>query len=145
MIEKADGDYDAALASLKITADKYPRDRVVLNQIARILFLDRKYAEALTYLERVGLVDPEDLQMHYTAMLCYRGLGNEELAAREEQLFVRFKAEEASQAITGTRRMISPEDNNERQQIHEHVGVDLKSQVAGHKSPDGSHTSQVGN
>jgi tetratricopeptide (TPR) repeat protein len=143
MIEKADGDYDAALASLKITADKYPRDRVVLNQIARILFLDRKYAEALTYLERVSLVDPEDLQMHYTAMLCYRGLGNGELAAREEQLFLRFKAEEASQAITGTRRMISPEDNNERQQIHEHTGVDLKSPVAGHKSPDGSHTSQV--
>jgi tetratricopeptide (TPR) repeat protein len=126
MIEKADGDYAAALASLKIVAEKYPRDRVVLNQIARILFLERQYADALTYLERVARVDPEDLQMHYTAMLCYRGLGNEELAAREEQLFTRFKAEEAAQAITGTRRMISPEDNNERQQIHEHDSVPLQ-------------------
>jgi tetratricopeptide (TPR) repeat protein len=125
MIEKADGDYQAALASLKVAADKYPRDRVVLNQIARILFLERQYAEALTYLERVALVDPEDLQMHYTAMLCYRGLGNAEFAAREEQLFLRFKAEEASQAITGPRRLISPEDNNERQQIHEHESVDV--------------------
>jgi tetratricopeptide (TPR) repeat protein len=129
MIEKADGDYEAALASLKVTADKYPRDRVVLNQIARILFLERQYADALQYLERVALVDPEDLQMHYTAMLCYRGLGNVELAAREEQLFLRFKAEEASQAITATRRMISPEDNNERQNIHEHSGVPLATDV----------------
>ena len=125
MIEKADGDYAAALKSLETAAEKYPRDRVVLNQIARLLFLDRRYNEALTYLERVGRIDPEDLQMHYTAMLCYRGIGNAELADREEQLFMRFKAEEASQAITGTRRLVSPEDNNERQQIHEHESVPL--------------------
>jgi len=35
-----------------------------------VLFLDRKYEEALRYLARVAKVDPEDLQMHYTAMLC---------------------------------------------------------------------------
>ena len=125
MIEKADGDYDAALASLQTASDKYPRDRVVLNQIARILFLQRRYADAITYLERVARIDPEDLQMHYTAMLCYRGLGKTDLAEREEQLFTRFKAEEASQAITATRRMVSPEDNNERQTIHEHDSVPL--------------------
>jgi tetratricopeptide (TPR) repeat protein len=142
MIEKADGDYQAALASLKVAADKYPRDRVVLNQIARILFLERQYADALAYLERVALVDPEDLQMHYTAMLCYRGLGNEELAAREQQLFLRFKAEEASQAITGPRRLISPEDNNERQQIHEHESVDLAPVAAPQAA---RHRTQVAN
>jgi hypothetical protein len=65
-------------------------------------------------------VDPEDLQMHYTMMLCYRGLGDAEKSAREEKLFRRFKADESSQAITGRRRMLSPEDNNERQQIHDH-------------------------
>ncbi len=125
MIEKADGDYAAALASLEVVAAGYPRDRVVLNQIARILFLERRYRDALTYLDRVARIDPEDLQMHYTAMLCHRGLGQEELAAREEQLFTRFKAEEAAQAITGTRRRVSPEDNNERQAIHEHESVAL--------------------
>src|SRR5262249_7953836 len=41
LIQKADGDYDGALASLKVTASLYPRDRVVLNQMARILFLKR--------------------------------------------------------------------------------------------------------
>ena len=125
MIEKADGDYDAALRSLKVAASIYPRDRVVLNQIARILFLERQYAEAIGILERVCGVDPEDLQMHYTMMLCYRGLGDAAKAAQEEKLFLRFKAEESSQAITAVRRRISPEDNNERQQIHDHESAAL--------------------
>ncbi|MCC6861692.1 MAG: tetratricopeptide repeat protein [Bryobacterales bacterium] len=123
LIEKADGDYDAALRSLEKVAARYPRDRVALNQMGRILFLQRRYAEAVRVLERVCAVDPEDLQMHYTLMLCYRGLGEMEKAAREQKLFERFKADEASQAITAVRRRISPEDNNERQPIHEHVSV----------------------
>jgi tetratricopeptide (TPR) repeat protein len=125
LIEKADGDYDAALTSLRTTASMYPRDRVVLNQIARILFLKRDYAGAIKELDKVCLVDPEDLQMHYTAMLCYRGLQDGEKAAREQKLFQRFKAEESSQSITAKRRMVSPEDNNERQQIHDHDTVPL--------------------
>ncbi len=125
MAEKADGDYDAAIASLRIVESKYPRDRVNLNQLARMLFLKREYAEAIKTLEKVALVDPEDLQMHYTAMLCYRGLGDSEKAAREQKLFQRFKAEESSQAITAKRRLVSPEDNNERQPIHDHDSVGL--------------------
>src|SRR5262249_25131370 len=125
MIEKADGDYEAALRSLQITESMYPRDRVVLNQIARILFLQRRYGEAIKVLDRVCLIDPEDIQMHYTLMLCYRGLGDKENAAREETLFNRFKADEASQSITAKARLQSPEDNNERQPIHEHETAPL--------------------
>ena len=126
-IQKADGDYDGALKSLETAAGMYPRDRVVLNQMARILFLKRQYADAIQVLERVCDVDPEDLQMHYTMMLCYRGLGDQEKAAREQKLFMRFKAEESSQAITATRRLISPEDNNERQLVHDHESVPLSA------------------
>jgi tetratricopeptide repeat protein/cytochrome c554/c'-like protein len=125
MIQKAQGDYDGALASLRTVVAKYPRDRVALNQMARILFLKRQYHEALKVLDQVCMVDPEDLQMHYTAMLCWRALGNAEKTAREAKLFRRFKAEESAQAITAKRRMLSPEDNNERQQIHEHESVPL--------------------
>ncbi len=125
MIEKAAGDYTAAEASLRAVADQYPRDRVVLNQLARVLFLERKHAEALRVLDRVRSVDPEDVQMHYTAMLAARALGDGPRAEREAALFRRFKAEEASQAITGARRRLSPEDNNERQMIHEHESAPL--------------------
>jgi tetratricopeptide (TPR) repeat protein len=125
MIEKADGKYDDALRSLGTTLGMYPRDRVALNQAARILFLQRKYAEALKYLDRVCDVDPEDLQMHYTRMLCLRGLGDAAGAAREQTLFQRFKAEESAQSITAKARLLSPENNNERQPVHDHESVPL--------------------
>jgi hypothetical protein len=63
--------------------------------------------------------------MHYLAMLCYRGLGMPAEAGREAQLFQRFKAEESSQSLTAKQRLISPEDNNERQNIHDHTSVEL--------------------
>ncbi len=125
MIEKTAGDYDAALASLARVEAQYPHDRVVLNQEARVLFLERRYADALKVLDRVCMVDPEDVQMHYTAMLCHRALGHREQAAREAALFRRFKAEESAQSLTAERRLQSPEDNNERQAIHEHDSVRL--------------------
>ena len=128
LIEKADGDYDAALKDLAIVNAKYPRDRVVWNQTARLEFLKRNYKESIEALKKVAEVDPEDLQMHYTAMLAYRGIGDTASAEREQKLFQRFKADESSQAITAKPRMLSPEDNNERQAIHDHESIDLKGQ-----------------
>src|SRR6185369_1844789 len=56
LIEKADGEYDLALTSFRQAESMYPRDRVVLNQIARILFLKREYAPAIEVLKRVGQI-----------------------------------------------------------------------------------------
>ncbi len=114
------GRYDDALSHLRAAAAKYPRDRVVLDQMGRVQFLQRQFNDAIATFQRVLLVDPEDLQAHYNLMLCYQGLGNSELAAREQKLYMRFKADESAQSITGAYRLKSPEDNNERQQIHEH-------------------------
>ncbi len=120
---KSLGRYDEAVTHLRTAADQYPRDRVVLNQLGRVLFLQRQYAPAIDALQQVLTIDPEDLQAHYNLMLAYRGIGNAELAAREETLYRRFKADESSQAITGPYRQLHPDDNNERQSIHEHRGV----------------------
>jgi tetratricopeptide (TPR) repeat protein len=119
------GKYDDALQQLNRAAQQYPRDRVVLDQIGRTLFLKRQYAEAIEAFRRVLLVDPEDLQAHYNLMLCWQGLAKPEEAHREQVLYERFKVDEASQFITGPYRRLHPEDNNERQSIHEHVSVAL--------------------
>jgi hypothetical protein len=58
-------------------------------------------------------------------MLCYNGLGQEKLAKEHEARYLRFKADESSQSITGPYRQSHPEDNNERQAVHEHVSVKL--------------------
>jgi hypothetical protein len=76
-------------------------------------------------LKAMNTVDPEDVQMHYTLVLCYRGLGDGTAAEREERLFRRFKADEASQSFAEKRRRLSPEDNNERQAVHDHESVAL--------------------
>jgi len=45
------------------------------------------------------------------------------MAQRHEALYRRFKADEAAQFITGPYRQLHPEDNNERQSIHEHTSA----------------------
>ena len=117
---KSLGRYDEALTHLRTAAEAYPRDRVVMNQAGRVLFLQGRLREAATEFRKVLAIDPEDLQAHYNLMLCYQGLGDEAARAREQRLYERFKADEASQAITGEYRLLNPDDNNERQQIHEH-------------------------
>jgi len=117
---KNDGRYDEAQKHLAIAAEKYPRDRVVRNQLGRVLFLQRQFDAAIAEFTRVLDVDPEDLQAHYNLMLSYQGTGKPELAERERTLYLRFKADESAQAITGPYRQLHPEDNNERQAIHEH-------------------------
>lgn len=122
---KAQGRYDEAFRHLQQVTAQYPRDRVVLNTIGRVLFLQRRYTEAVTALQQVLDVDPEDLQAHYNLMLCYQGLGDSAQAERERKLYLRFKADESAQAITGPYRQLHPEDNAERQQIHEHRSIPL--------------------
>lgn len=117
---KADGRYDEALEHLRTAAAQYPRDRVVQGQIGRVLFLKRAYREAIAAFERVLAIDPEDLLAHYNLMLCWRGLGDDAQARREQVLYERFKADESAQAISGPYRRLHPHDNNERQSVHEH-------------------------
>jgi tetratricopeptide (TPR) repeat protein len=94
-----------------------------------MLFLQRKYQEAAGEFDKTLAVDPEDLEAHYNLMLCYRGLRDDAQAAREEKLYLRFKADESSRAITGPYKLTHPEDNNESQPIHEHLSVALGQTV----------------
>ncbi|MBL8290230.1 MAG: tetratricopeptide repeat protein, partial [Bryobacterales bacterium] len=130
MVEKADGDYDTALASLQKTEKLFPRDRVVLNQIGRLHFLKRDYQASIAALQRALAVDPEDIQAHYNLMLAYRGAGDLQASAREEALFRRFKVDESAQTVTLKPRLLSPEDNNERQMIHDHESAPLTPVVS---------------
>ena len=92
----------------------------MLGQIGRLQFLQRQYDDAIETFEAVLGVDPEDLDAHFNLMRSHRGAGHPEESARELALFERFKADESAQAITGPFLRASPEDNNERQSVHEH-------------------------
>ncbi len=122
---KEDGDYDGATVHLRTVLEQFPRDRVVRNELGRVLFLQKRYADAVKEFEQTLSIDPEDLQAHYNLMLCYNGLGDDAKANEHKTRYLRFKADESAQAITGPYRQTHPEDNNERQPIHEHVSVAL--------------------
>jgi len=122
---KDEGKYDEAAQVLESVLAQFPRDRVVHNELGRILFLEKRYGDAVKEFQQTLSIDPEDLQANYNLMLCYTGLGDEARANQHKQRYLRFKADESSQALTGAYRQSHPDDNNERQAIHEHVSVPL--------------------
>jgi tetratricopeptide (TPR) repeat protein len=122
---KEEGRYDEAANVLQDVLAKFPRDRVVHNELGRVFFLQKRYADAVKEFQQTLAIDPEDLQANYNLMLCYTGLGDEKMANEHKDRYLRFKADEAAQALTGAYRQAHPEDNNERQAIHEHVSVAL--------------------
>jgi tetratricopeptide (TPR) repeat protein len=143
---REDGDYDGAIAHLETVLEQFPRDRVVHNELGRVLFLEKRYSDAVAEFEKTLAIDPEDLQAHYNLMLCYNGLGDDKKAEEHKARYLRFKADESAQAITGPYRQAHPEDNNERQPIHEHYSVALspaprKKTVANVAAKTASHDS----
>ncbi|MGH9352030.1 MAG: tetratricopeptide repeat protein, partial [Terriglobia bacterium] len=122
---KADGMYQEAFDQFALAADRYPNDRVVRNQMGEMEFLQRKYRPAVTEFTKTLTVDPEDLFAHYNLMLCYMGLGDSKLAARERHLYLRFKANEAAKSVAGPYLLAHPGANNEAQPVHEHTTIPL--------------------
>ncbi|MGB6877447.1 MAG: tetratricopeptide repeat protein [Candidatus Acidiferrales bacterium] len=113
------GQYDPAIAQLKIALEQYPNDRVARNDLGRTLFLERRYPEAIREFQTVLQIDPEDVEANYNLMLCYTGLGQSSRAHDYELRYLRFKANEAEDSLTGPYLRSHPNENNERQPLHE--------------------------
>ncbi len=121
LVQETYGNYDTAIEHLQHAAAQFPRDTRVRNKLGRMYFLKRNYETALAEFQKTLEVDPEDLDAHYNMMRCYRALKNPSLAAKSQKLYLRFKADESVDAITGIPRRADPNVNLERQRIHEHT------------------------
>jgi Flp pilus assembly protein TadD len=117
------GQYDAAIPHLQKVLAQYPRDRVVRDDLGRIYFLQRRYNDALREFNATITIDPEDLEANYNLMLTYTGLGQPQQAADFQTRYLRFKADESAQTLTGPYLRAHEIDNNERQPIHEHTSA----------------------
>jgi tetratricopeptide (TPR) repeat protein len=120
------GQYDAAIPHLQKVLAQYPRDRVVRDDLGRIYFLQRRYNDALREFSATIAIDPEDLEANYNLMLTYTGLGQPQRAAEFQTRYLRFKADESAQTLTGPYLRAHEIDNNERQPIHEHVSAEAQ-------------------
>ena len=73
-------------------------------------------------------------------MLCNTGLGRSDLASEYQKRYLRFKADESAQTLTGPYLRTHFEDNTERQPIHEHISAveaKQKSKVAKYSAVTG--------
>ena len=137
-----EGQYDAAIAQLRIALEQYPKDRVARNDLGYTLFLQRHYAGAVREFQAVLQIDPEDVEANYNLMLCYNGLGQVGLAHEYELRYLRFKANEAEDALTGPYLRSHPDDNNERQPIHEIDSAPLEQPATRSAAPGKSRASR---
>jgi tetratricopeptide (TPR) repeat protein len=120
LVSKEEGRLDDALADLANLDKKFPKDRVALNQRARVLYLAGRYEEALPFIDRILAIDDEDLAAHYNAMLCLKALGRRGEADAEEAWYRYHKEDEAARAVTASWRQAHPFDNRESLPIHVH-------------------------
>jgi len=116
LIQKADGDYDAALVSLRRVESQYPRDAWSKTKSAGSYSSNAITTQLSRHFKACLSVDPEDVQAHYNLMLAVSRLGNRDAAEREQKLFLRFKADESSQSITANRA--SPARGEQRTPAH---------------------------
>ena len=121
LTQKSQGRYDVALKHLRMASEQFPRDKRVRNEIGRLLYLERRYAEAVTEFQKTLEVDPEDVDAHYHLMLSYHALKDQLKAVKAQKLYLRFKLDESVDPITGIGRRANPFANMERQKIREHL------------------------
>lgn len=133
-----EGQYDASIAQFKTALQQYPNDRVVRNDLGHTLFLERRYSDAIREFQDVLNIDPEDVEANYNLMLCYNGLGQTDRAREYEARYLRFKANEAEDALTGPYLRAHPDDNNERQPIHEIDSAPLEPPASRNVTPNKS-------
>ena len=120
IVSKEEGRVDDAFADLALVEKKFPKDRTVLNQIARLNYVAGKYAAALPFIDRVLDIDGEDLTAHYNAMLCLKALGRSEEAAAEEKWYRYFKDDEQARSLAVAFRQKNPIANRESLPVHIH-------------------------
>jgi tetratricopeptide (TPR) repeat protein len=124
-LAEALGDPAGALVHLRAAAAQYPADRLVRSQIGQLLLLAGDPAGAVAEMEAVLAVDPLNAGAHYNLMRAFRLLGDEARADRHLRLYERFRADQAAVALARAYLESHPDDNRERQAIHEHRSAPL--------------------
>jgi len=119
-IKRDDGDYGEALALFQRVAARYPKDRVLCNEIAQLYYLQDRYQEAIAEFQNVLAIDPENLTAHYYLMLSYKAIGEEQKAQQAEARYLRYKPDESTLSLAGQHRLNDPIASLEAQPVHIH-------------------------
>ena len=114
---------EAALEHFRAGEAEYPRDPLILRQLATTHLRSGDFAAAAETLDELLTVDPHDALAHFNRVRAARGLGDTERAERHQALFERFQADETAEEHALRYLSAHAHDNRERQRIHEHRAV----------------------
>jgi len=87
LVERTQGNLEAAIVDLREVTAQFPRSRDGHRELGFSLYQQHKYDEARTEYEALESIDPDDLAAHYILSIVYRRLGMKEQAAREASAF----------------------------------------------------------
>ena len=112
-----EGDLKAADSATDQTLKAFPGDRMALKLKGRVAYLDGRFQDALTSVNKALDIDPEDATAHYYAMLAHRALGDVEAEKKSEAAYKYHKADESAQQATLAFRQTDDETNFASQRI----------------------------
>jgi Tfp pilus assembly protein PilF len=87
LVERNEGNLDAAVSDLREVTAQCPRSRDAHRELGFSLYQQRKYDAARTEYETLQSIDPDDLAAHYILSIVYRRLGMTAKAATEAAAF----------------------------------------------------------
>ena len=87
LVDRVQGNLDAAIADLGEVIAQFPRSRDAHRELGFSFYQQHKYREARREYETVQSIDPDDLAAHYILSIVYRRLGMKDDAVREAAAF----------------------------------------------------------
>ena len=110
--------------------EKYPRDRVTLQQLGELAKIKAETVEesqrknqleiAKGFYERVLAIDPEDASAHYNMMLISQKLGDRETARKEAKIFQDLKDDPQVTSLASNFLQTNWNIGNESLPFHSH-------------------------
>lgn len=132
-IDRVRSRLDQAEANFKKVLEKYPRDRMTLQQLGELAKIKSDTVNpeqrkpqleiAKGFYDQILAIDPEDVGAHYNLMIIYQKLGMREEAKKEAKIFQDLKEDPSVTALASNFLQTNWHIGNESLPFHTH---DLK-------------------
>ena len=132
-IDRVQSRLDEAEANFKKVLEKYPKDRLTLQQLGELAKIksdtvapeERKNQLQIArgFYEQVLAIDPEDVSSHYNLIIIYQKLGMREESKKEAAIFKDLKDDPQTTSLAGNFLQKNVSIGNESLPFHTH---DLK-------------------
>lgn len=139
-ISRVESRLDEAEANFKRVLEKYPRDRMTLQQLGELAKIksdtvakEQRPAQlkiAKGYYDQILAIDPEDVGAHYNLMIICQKLGLREEAKKEAAIFKDLKDDPQVTSLASDFLQANRYAGNESLPFHTHDLVPFKSNAA---------------